>query len=373
VRIALLTRRFDPLGGGTERDLIVTAEYLRRAGHEITIFCSELRGPSTDFKIQKVGNLAVGRTLGLLSFAYAAPSAARRAGTQLVISFARTDNSDLLRSGGSAHISYLRAARQWRSELRWRAMMASPYHRAQMLIERRGFRSPKLKAAIAVSNLVRDDLVHQFGIPANKVVTLYNGVDLERFQPPRDDSARRQLRASLGIGNDSRLVAFVGNGFARKGLRFLVEAWPRVTRGARLIVVGTDRETGSYRRMAAKLAVGDRIHFAGSVDDVTRIFNGVDAFALPSLFEPFGNVVMEAMASGLPVLASAQCGATELLPEEMRRFTVRNPGDATEIAEKMNALLDSGDDLRAAARATAEKYTWQAYGENLLKIISSVR
>ncbi len=373
MRIALLTRRFDPRGGGTERDLIVTAKYLRRAGHEITIFCSEIRGPSADFKIQKVGNLAAGRTLGLLSFAYAAPSAARRGGAQLVISFARTVDSDLLRSGGSAHISYLRAARQWRGELRWRAMMAAPYHRAQVFIERRGIRSPRLKAAIAVSNLVRDDLTQQFGIPADKVVTLYNGVDLERFTPPRDDSARRQLRTSLGIDNDAPMVAFVGNGFARKGLRFLVEAWPRVARGTHLLVVGVDRESGWYRRKAVKLAVGDRIHFAGSVDDVTRIFNGVDAFALPSLFEPFGNVVMEAMASGLPVLASAQCGVSELLPEEMRRFTVGNPTDAIEIADKMNALLEGGGDLRAAARATAEKYTWRGYGENLLHIISAVK
>ena len=80
MRIALLTRRFDPHGGGTERDLIITAECLCAAGHEITIFAREMRGPSRDFKVRQVGGIALGRTMGLLTFAYGAPAAARREG-----------------------------------------------------------------------------------------------------------------------------------------------------------------------------------------------------------------------------------------------------------------------------------------------------
>jgi glycosyltransferase involved in cell wall biosynthesis len=121
-----------------------------------------------------------------------------------------------------------------------------------------------------------------------------------------------------------------------------------------------------------RLGVGARIHFAGAMPDVTRIFHAADAFALPSLFEPFGNVVMEALASGLPVLSSAQSGASELLPESMRRFVVQDPRNTDEISRKMNGLLDAASDLRETARATAERYTWQNYAENLLTIISEV-
>ena len=376
MRIALLSRRFDPHGGGTERDLIITAECLSAAGHEVTIFAREVRGASQglseDFKVRQVGGIALGRTAGLLSFAYGAPVAARGAGAELVLSFARTIGADVMRSGGSAHISYLRAARQWRGAFEWRAMRASPYHRAQMFIERRGFASPHLKAAIAVSNLVRDDLMREFHLPIKKVVTLYNGVDLERFTPPRDDSARREMRSALVITSGAPLVAFVGNGFGRKGLRFLIEAWPKVWRDAHLLVVGVDRKTRGYQREAIRLGVGARIHFAGAMPDVARVFHGIDAFALPSLFEPFGNVVMEAMASGLPVLSSAQSGASELLPESMRRFVVHIPTEATEIAEKMNALLDANGELRASARATAERYSWQNYAGKLNAIIAAL-
>jgi UDP-glucose:(heptosyl)LPS alpha-1,3-glucosyltransferase len=127
-----------------------------------------------------------------------------------------------------------------------------------------------------------------------------------------------------------------------------------------------------YRRAAVWLGLGPRVHFLGPMPEVARIFHGVDAVALPSLFEPFGNVVMEAMASGAPVLSSAQAGAAELLPELMQRFVVRDPTDPDEIALKMNLLLEEAGQLRGLARATAEQYTWQRYAENLHGIISAI-
>jgi glycosyltransferase involved in cell wall biosynthesis len=81
---------------------------------------------------------------------------------------------------------------------------------------------------------------------------------------------------------------------------------------------------------------------------------------------------MEALASGLPVLSSAQSGAAELLPEAMQRFVVRHPTDPDEIAQKMNALLEANGGLRELARATAELYTWQSYAEKLLAMISAL-
>jgi len=369
MRIALLTRRFDPHGGGTERDAIITGECLRVAGHEVTFYAREVRGTSSEFGVREVGGMRLGRTAGLLSFAFGAPAAARRDGAELVLSFGRTIGADVMRSGGSAHISYLRAAQQWRGTL---AMRVSPYHRAQMLIERRGFESASLKKTIAVSNLVRDDLMREFHLPGEKVVTLYNGVDLARFTPPHDDRARREIRSSLDLYDGAPIAAFVGNGFARKGLTFLIAAWPKVAGGAHLLVVGSDQKLGWYRREARRLGLDARVHFVGSMADVTQVFHAVDAVALPSLFEPFGNVILEAMACGAPVLSSMQSGAAEVMPEPMRRFVVRTPTDPEEIATKVNALLDFGAELRDLARATAERYTWQAYGAQLNAIMSEV-
>jgi UDP-glucose:(heptosyl)LPS alpha-1,3-glucosyltransferase len=359
MRIALLTRRFDSAGGGTERDLIVTADELRAAGHQISIFADEVRGATGDWNVRRVGaGPRLGRTLSLLRFAWTAAPAARRAGTDLVLSFARCVGSDVMRSGGGAHASYLRAARKWRGVLGATAMRITPYHRVQMLVERQAFRNPGLKRVIAVSNFVRDDLIREFGLAPEKTVTIYNGVDLDRFRPASDSSERAAIRQKFAVPASARVVAFVGNGFARKGLGFLIEAWPLVAGGAFLIVAGADRQTDKFARRARALNVGARIVFTGPQPDVETIFHAADAFAMPSLFEPFGNVVMEAMATGLPAMTSAFSGVAELIPPSMRGFRVENPDDVGEVALRLGALFDAPVSLAAEARETAEKFTW---------------
>lgn len=372
MRIALISRRFDPTGGGTERDLMITAEILVRAGHELRIYANELRAPSPNWDVRRIGGPPLGRALGLWWFANAAGRTARREGADLVLSFARIVDADILRAGGAAHSSYVRAARQWQSGAAAAAMRLSPYHRVQIAIERRGYACARLKKAIAVSNLVRDDLVATFAIDPALAVTLYNGVDLERFRPAADHALRLQVRSELGIPDSAPAVAFVGNGFARKGLRFLIEAWPALDPAAYLVVAGTDRAAARYQRLAHRLGAGDRVRFIGAHRRVERLFAAMDALALPSLFEPFGNVLMEAMAAGLPVLASAACGAAETLPREMGEFVVADPADIGELAARMKALIAARAGLDAIARAAAERFTWERYGAELLGLMAGL-
>src|SRR5260221_14371091 len=103
MRIALVGRRFDPAGGGTERDLIVTAQLLAAAGHDVRIYAAEIRGMSAGLDVRPIPNPGVGRALKLMRFAARAAGIARADGTDLVLSFARIFRADILRSGGSAH------------------------------------------------------------------------------------------------------------------------------------------------------------------------------------------------------------------------------------------------------------------------------
>jgi UDP-glucose:(heptosyl)LPS alpha-1,3-glucosyltransferase len=371
MRIALVTRRFDPAGGGTERDLTITARLLVRAGHRITIHAAEIRATSDEWALRQVVAPRLGRALGLLWFARAAGAAARREGADLVLSFARIVDADILRSGGGAHSSYVRAARQWQTGPARFAMRLSPYHRVQMIVERAGFRSSRLRRAVAVSDLVRRDLMQTFALAPGKTITLYNGVELDRFTPTHDAAERASIRRDLGITDSRPAVMFVGNGFARKGLRFLIEAWPTVGSGARLIVVGTDQAAASYQRLVRRLGLDDRVSFLGRRTDVHRLMRGADAFALPSFFEPFGNVAMEAMASGVPVLSSAQSGVAEVVPPPMREFIVNDPANRAVLAARMNALIEGAPELRECARAAAAQFTWERHARELLAIVEA--
>lgn len=371
MRIALLTRRFDPAGGGTERDLMITAGLLFRAGHRVTIYAEEIRGSSVEWALRRISAPAVGRALGFLWFSRAAGAAARREGADVVLSFARVIDADILRSGGGAHSSYVHAARQWQTGMARAAMRLSLYHRAQIAVERTGFRSPRLKCAIAVSGLVRKDLLKTFVLAPARVITLYNGVELDRFAPEHSAAERAAIKRELGVPDPRSAVMFVGNGFARKGLRFLIEAWPTVCRDARLIVVGTDRAAASYERLVHRLGLNDRVIFLGRRNNVDRLMRGADVLALPSLFEPFGNVAVEAMASGVPVLTSAQSGVAELMPEPMREYIVNDPTDLEELSSRMNRLVGAAPELKNVARVAAEQFTWERHARELSSIIDA--
>jgi UDP-glucose:(heptosyl)LPS alpha-1,3-glucosyltransferase len=370
MRIAPISRRFDAAGGGTERDLLLTARILGAAGHQVTIYADEVRSGSDGIAVRHVAALPFGRALRLISFALRVARIARREGAELVVSFARVLNADVVRAGGGAHSSYVYAARRWQSAAASAALKLSPYHRAQIALERASFKSRCLRCTIAVSELVRQDLLKTFGLDPSRVLTLYNGVDLQRFAPNRDKSRARKMRSELGIPEDGCAVAFVGHGFARKGLRFLLDAWPLVDSRTCLVVAGADRAAVAYRRQAVQLGIGARVIFIGAHAQIEHLFAAVDALALPSLFEPFGNVVMEAMAAGLPALCSKQTGAAELIPSELHELVIDDPTNVEDLARRVDLMVHLRGDASKVVRATAEQYTWRRYASELLQIIS---
>ena len=109
------------------------------------------------------------------------------------------------------------------------------------------------------------------------------------------------------------MLAFVGSGFARKGLDTVLAAMARSRLRSRLVVVGRDRELPRFAALAQALKIAGRVSFAGGVDDVRPHYAAADALVLPTLYDPFPNVVLEAMAMGLPAIVSDQCGAAELV------------------------------------------------------------
>ncbi len=369
MRIAILTRRFNPDGGGTERDLIVTCRYLKEAGHEVEVYVARVRGSSEWLTVRRVPVLPLGRTVELFFFAHLAPVVARRSGAELIISFGRTVDGDVQRCGGGVCRSYLEAALRWRGRLGANLMKLSPYRRLQVYIERRGFCSPRLLLTLAVSDGVNEDLRRIFDLPSDRVLTVYNGVDLQRFRPVANDHEKREARRTLGLDVAAKTIAFVGNGFARKGLAYLMRALGRTRTKINLVIAGRDRTHKAFERLAKALAIEDRVTFLGSDVDVALVYRASDALALPSLFEPFGNVVLEAMASGVPPLVSAWTGAAEILPSTARWLVVENPLDIDDLARRIDTLVEAPREFCELMRATAERFTWQRYGEQVIKAL----
>jgi UDP-glucose:(heptosyl)LPS alpha-1,3-glucosyltransferase len=203
---------------------------------------------------------------------------------------------------------------------------------------------------------------------------LYNGVDHERFHPENRGRWREKVRRQWNIPAQAPVVLFAGNGFRRKGLDRLVRAWrSQRLKEIYLLVVGMDAQLARYRSWAGREAQG-RIVFAGLQENIEAYYAAADLLALPSFQEAFGNVVLEALASGVPVLVSKEVGAAEVLTGALTGGVMRNPDDPAEIESRILALMDRERQpvLARDARALGERYSWHNHFRALEKQIYRV-
>jgi UDP-glucose:(heptosyl)LPS alpha-1,3-glucosyltransferase len=218
---------------------------------------------------------------------------------------------------------------------------------------------------------VRRQLKEYHQVPDDRIVTIPNGINLARFVPS-NASSRAETRLSLGVSPDVPLLLFVGNQYRLKGLEFAIRALAEMNTRAVLLVVGSDNAT-PFKRLAEKLGVSERVIFAGARSDLPRIYPAADAFVLPTLYETFALVCLEAMASGLPVLASPVGGIEDYLRDgENGLFIKRDPRD---IAVKLDRLLNDST-LRARIRerglATAANYAWEKIAQQYLNLFDEL-
>jgi glycosyltransferase involved in cell wall biosynthesis len=207
-------------------------------------------------------------------------------------------------------------------------------------------------AIIATSRAV----ARRFPWAGAKVRLVPNGVDLERFAPRPQSGA---LRASLGLPPSAPVAVSVGRHVPEKGYRHLVDATALVERarpGVHWVLVGDGELRGQLEAQARRLGLGSRVHFTGWRDDVADVLALADVFVLPSESEGFGRVLVEAMAMGRAVVATAVGGVPDVVVAGETGLLVR-PADPVALADAVQALLADrahASRLGAAGRARAE-------------------
>jgi UDP-glucose:(heptosyl)LPS alpha-1,3-glucosyltransferase len=300
------------------------------------------------------------RTAQVLSFALMAPKVVERYSCDVVMSFSRITRQDIFRSGGGPHRAFREKMMRQSSLARRLWYRLSLYHHSILALEKWQVGPQGCHRIIAVSEQGRREMVDYYDLPEDKVLVLHNGVDHQRFHPRLRFTQGKTLREELGIPTESQVVLFVGTGFRRKGLDRLLPLWrsPEL-QGVYLMVVGDDAKLSSYRRVFANRTT----LFLGAQKRIEDYYAAADLFVLPSTQEAFGNVVLEALASGLPVVTVPEVGATEKMAGELREGILLDREDAAEIKRKIVHLLDrkKWPALSAAARATAERYSWENY------------
>jgi UDP-glucose:(heptosyl)LPS alpha-1,3-glucosyltransferase len=370
--LIFVRRNFSAFGGG-ELILQQTMAALVARGRRVAIVSADWpKDPSGGIEHIPCRPSIALRPFRARAFAAAACRAVSTLGPALVQGNERMPCCDIFRAGDGVHAAYLDRRRRHETALGRAALATSLFHRELLRLERDTFTSARLRAVIAISEMVAEDIRRHFDFPAERIHCIPNGVDLQRFRPELRRLHRAEQRARLGVAEDRPVILLVGSGFARKGLVQAMSALADMTGDAELWVVGRDTRTGAFVAKARHLGVGQRVRFIGPSRDMLPWYGAADVLTLPSTYEPFGTVVLEAMACGLPAVVSHDCGARELV----RRFDpslavdsldTRNLGAALERALGMARLPDTA----ALARAAASNYSLPAMVDRMLALYAS--
>jgi len=196
-------------------------------------------------------------------------------------------------------------------------------------------------------------------------MVLSNGVDLQRFHPRRREELLCSQRAALGLAPEDRVLLFIGSDYWRKGLdRVLAAVSVLAEQGesVRLLVAGGDRRQASYADLATRLGLGGQVMFLGQVKRPEELYAVADLFVLPTRYDPFANVTLEALASGVPVLTSKVNGAVDLMPTSAGVTILADGCGAESTAAKISAMIEvaAWEQRSQAARALAEQFSGAA-------------
>jgi UDP-glucose:(heptosyl)LPS alpha-1,3-glucosyltransferase len=351
MRLAIIRQRYVPQGGA-ERFLEGALEALLERNVAITLYTREW--PQTKLQLIEP-HICDPAYLGPLwrdwGFARAVTREITATKANLVQSYERVLTCDIYRPADGVHATWLEERlKDAPASLRWRVAI-DPWHRYTLAMERKLFASPWLRAVLCNSRMVRDDVKARFGLPDERLHVIYNAVDANVFSPALREH-RARIRAKYRIPDDAMLFLLVGSGFGRKGVPAAIDAIARLPAPAHLLVVGEDRRLSAYKRQAREHGVRDRVTFAGYQADVAPCYGAADAFVLPAIYDAFPDAAMEALASGLPVIASDRTGVAELVSENDAGFVCASR-DAGALAAHMQALVDP--DLRARLADNARR------------------
>lgn len=331
-RLAIVRQKYRP-DGGAERFVSRALEALSAHDMELNVITRQWEGERQDnWHIHICDPMKLGRISREKGFADAARKLWQREKFDIVQSHERIAGCDIYRAGDGVHRRWLMQRARILPAWRGKWLFLGRYHRYVMQAERAMYQAPELKAVICNAEMVKQEIIEDFSIPANKIHVIYNAIDSSRFVPASEE-LRNKLRNEMAIPQNAVALVFVGSGFERKGLASAIRAIANTDRY--LVVIGQDKADKQYQELAQSLGCLNRVRFMGMQKNTLPFYQAVDGLLLPTLYDPFPNVILEAMACGLPVITSHTCGGAEFITTGQNGYVC----DALDIPRLSEAVM----------------------------------
>ena len=358
LRIAVLNRHFGYRFGGAERYAAAIAEELSDT-YEVHVFAQDIEHHHPGITYHPVSRpFNKPRWLNQLWFALQTWRLTRH-GFDVVHSHENTWHGDLQ----TVHVRPFRVGlfhglSPARRALRWLSLFTSPRLITYWWLEAARLSVKPGRRIVATSDQVKRDTLMGYPHTASMLEVIPPGVNM-----PAERLTTTPTRAQLQLPLDVPLALFVGNDFDKKGLSALIQALA-LTPGLHVAVVGQGRHLQRYREQIATLGLADRVHLLGSLSDVTPAYAAADWLVHPTTEDTYAMVVLEAMASGLPVIVSNArfCGIAAELTHSVNALILDDPRDEKQLSERLLSLLEDPslrESLSRAGLSFAQERTWR--------------
>jgi UDP-glucose:(heptosyl)LPS alpha-1,3-glucosyltransferase len=345
VTIALLILHADPARGGAERYTIDLAAALRARGHRVSLVASSFGpGVRSDDDVELPTGRGT-RARKYVRYLDALDEHLSVASCDIVHAMLPVRRCHVYHphagiaaeAVASGHLKHAGAIARTAAKLATR-MNARRQKFAK--VERALLTGPTPPIVLCLSEYVKKDVTAHYPLAPDRLATLFNAVDLKKFDPAARPNAGQAIRQQFAIPADRVIALMIAQDFKRKGLLDAISGLahlrdPRLT----LAVVGKQDPIG-YRQFARELKVEQQVIFAGRTDDPYSFYKAADFFVLPTRHDPCSLVVLEALAMGLPVISSVYNGACETMTTGQQGYVLADPSDTYALVEAFRSLMD---------------------------------
>jgi len=381
--IALAIEHFSTYKGGAESYAVSLASALARNGWAIHLYGLTWDGepPAAFFQKIRVPRL-LPSWIKMILFAFQHKSMVKGKDFDVVLGFGNTIYMNVYQSHGGVH--RFSTSRKVYSEnnsvlrlLKRMLIFLSPKDKVRHWIESAPFRIEPRPRIIAISEMVRDDMVSFYGVDKDAIELVYNGIDTEHYNINLRERLRGPLRESLGLKEEDIAFVFISYDLKKKGIAPLIDAVVQLRRykvgGFKLLVVGEKPHPALSRRIS-DLGLEETVIFAGPTKSPGEYYANCDVLVLPTFYDACSLVVMEAMACGLPAITTVANGASGIITRGKDGYTISHPPNSNELADVMKAFF-SQETLRCMSKEaslTGQRYSLKRNHLEMLRIFDEV-
>jgi UDP-glucose:(heptosyl)LPS alpha-1,3-glucosyltransferase len=341
--IVFVRRGYSPTGGA-EAYLKRLARGVIEAGHDVHLVATN-DWPDGEWPFGSITHLS---SKSPVEFASELERMRAQFRFDVLFSLERVWSCDVYRAGDGVHRAWLERRRKFELPLKRFVRSLSSKHQDLLRLEQSLFSGGNTKRVIAGSQMVKDEIINLYGYPADKIDIVRNGVPLEKFR--FDPELCEKSREKLNLKPDQIALLFAGSGWERKGLLFAIEAAALCKDHKMRLLVAGRGNARLYKTRRLRFWREEPVQFLGEVADMLRVYAAADIFILPTIYDPFSNACLEALACGLPVITTRSNGFSEIIENGVHGSIVDHAGDLLALRDAIRLWSDPS--RRAAARST---------------------